>query len=110
MMVLGSRPIIKRLFSTLVLILGRTPSSASTLSDSLPVCRIERLPTPCSSTSSKPLTFLDSLATSPGSLDLSSGPWPLVSAEEITCEKDELPCPPDPEDKEATEETPRFRR
>src|SRR5215217_2609181 len=59
-MVLDSGPMIKRLFTTLVVSFGMMSSSASTVSDSLPVCSIERLPTPLSSTASKPLTFLDS--------------------------------------------------
>src|SRR5215216_6556388 len=95
---------IKRLFTTLVVSLGRTSSSASTLSDSLPVCSIERLPTPCNSTSLKPLTFLDSFVTLPGSFVVSLGSWPLVPPEEITCEDDELPPLLDLEDEELTEE------
>jgi hypothetical protein len=85
MLVLGSGPMIKRLFTTSVLIFGRTSSSASTLNDSLPVCRIERVPIPLSSTSSKPLTFLVSLVTLPASFVV-----PMVSSvppeEDVTYE------------------------
>src|SRR5215208_2344080 len=80
MLVLRSGLMIKRLFSTSVLIFGRTSSSASTVSDSLPACSRERLPTPFSSTSLKPLTSLASLVTPPVSLDVSP------------CEEDELSC------------------
>src|SRR5215211_3901528 len=75
MLVLGSGPITKRSFTTSVWIFGNTSSSASTVSDSLPVCRMERLPTPLNSTSSKPLTSLDSFATLPDPLVV-----PLVSS------------------------------
>src|SRR5215212_12248342 len=92
MEVLGLGPMIRRLFTTSVLSFGRASSSASTLSDSLPVCSIERLPTPLSSTSSKPLTSLGSLLT------------PLVSLEASPCEEDKLPCLLEPADEETAEE------
>src|SRR5215207_3224306 len=92
MLVLRSGPMIKRLFSISVLIFGRTSSSASTVSDSLPVCSRERLPAPFSSTSSKPLTSLGSLVKL------------LVLLEVSPCEEDELPCLLEPADEETTEE------
>src|SRR5215212_1299997 len=90
-MVLDSGPRIKRLFTTLVVSFGMTSSSASTVSDSLPVCSIERLPTPLSSTSLNPLTFLDSCVSFAGSFGLPLDSWVFVLCEEVTCEVDELP-------------------
>src|SRR5215211_6985330 len=90
-MVLDSGPIIKRLFTTLVVSFGMTSSSASTVSDSLPVCSIERLPTPLSSTASKPLTFLDSCVSFAGLFVLPFALWVLVLCEEVTCEVEEVP-------------------
>src|ERR671921_1306297 len=92
MIELGSGPIVKWLFSTSVLIFGRTSSSASTVRDSLSACCIERLPTPLSSTSSRPLTSLGSLLT------------PLVSLDASPCEEDELPCLLEPANEEREEE------
>src|SRR5215212_3779234 len=103
-MVLDSGPIIKRLFTTLVVSFGMTSSSASRVSDSLPVCSIERLPTPLSSTSLKPLTFLDSFVILPSSFVLPSGSWPLCLVADETCEEDEFPPPGDLDDEEVTEE------
>src|SRR5215213_4721252 len=104
-MVLNSEPMIKRSFTTLVVTFGMTSSCASTLSDSLPVCSIERLPTPLSSTSSKPLTSLDSLVTLAGSFVLGLGSsWRLDPAEEVTTEVDEFSPVLDLEDEELTEE------
>src|SRR5919202_3615004 len=65
MLVLGSMPMVKRLSLTSVLIFGIMLSSASMVSDSLPVCWIDRSPMPSKATSVKPLTFLDSLTTLP---------------------------------------------
>src|SRR5829696_10420644 len=103
MMVLGLAPMIKRLSTTLVVSFGMTSSSASMVSDSLPVCSIERLPTPLSSTSPKPLTFLDSFATLAGSFVLPLGFWPLCLAADETCEEDESPTPRDVDDEAVTE-------
>src|SRR5215217_5928267 len=103
-MVLDSGPIIKRLFTTLVVSFGMTAFSASTVSDSLPVCSIERLPTPLSSTSLKPLTFLDSFVTLEGSFVLPLDSWVLVLCEDVTCEEDELPFPVDLDDEDVTAE------
>src|SRR5215213_11107894 len=101
-MVLDSGPIIKRLFTTLVVSFGMTSFSASTVSDAPPVCSIERLPTPLNSTSSKPLTFLDSFSTLAGSFVLPLVSWPLCLAADETCEEDELPPPRDLDDEEVT--------
>src|SRR5215217_9740663 len=99
-MVLDSGPMIKRLFTTLVVSFGMMSSSASTVSDSLPVCSIERLPTPLSSTSSKSLTFLDSCLTLAGLFALLLDSWMLVPAEEVTCVEEELPLLLDLDDEE----------
>src|ERR671933_39109 len=65
MLVLGSIPMVKRLSLTSVLSFGIMLSSASMVSDSLPVCWIARSPMLSKATSVKPLTFLDSLTTLP---------------------------------------------
>src|SRR5215204_7622180 len=102
---------IKRLFTTSVLTFGRTSSSASMVSDSVPVCWMERLPTPCSSTSSKPLALLDSLVTLLESSVVSLGSsWIVPAEEEVTCEEDELTCPLDPTMKRQKRRYSRFRR
>src|SRR5215208_3898522 len=102
-MVLDSGPRIKRLFTTLVVSFGMISSSASTVSDSLPVCSIERLSTPLSSTASKPLTFLDSCVSFAGSFGLPLDSWVLVFCEEVTCEVEEVP-PLDLDDEDVTVE------
>jgi uncharacterized membrane protein len=95
---------IRRPFTILVLSFGMISFFASTVSDSLPVCSIERLPIPLSSTSLKPLTFLDSFVTLAGSFVLPSGPWVLVFAEEVTPEEDEPSAPLDLDDEDVTVE------
>ena len=93
----GSGDRIKRPFTTSVVIFERTLSSASTLSDSLPVCRMERLPTPLSSTSSKPFTSLDSLSTLPDPSIV-----PLVSS--VPPEEETTTCCEETEDEEDEDE------
>src|SRR5919202_4946743 len=56
---------LRRLFSTGVTMYGITLFSASIVSDSLPVCRMVKLPIPLKATSEKPLTLLVSLVTLP---------------------------------------------
>src|SRR5919107_2443312 len=98
-----SGPSSKRLPTTLLSSFGRTSFSASIVSDSLPVCLIERSPIPRSSTSSKPPTSLDSFVLPVGSFFSPSSPWPPVVVD-VTCEEGEPPPLPDLEDEVVTDE------